>query len=197
MSMIRRSRTVFSTFAAVLTFALVAPIAVNADDGVIAAVEQVLAAEPVAPSWDELSGYVSVERTRADVSALWSSAVIPDQEHALAYAAAAAAALWDVTSGYGSVEATRAANALAAAPAAFTSQVPADVRWAPAGTIGQESSIGASLAVSLDYLPVALGTGRRSESAHLATIALAVDAVSVNPSDDRIAAALFDDEPRG
>ena len=65
MSMIRRSRTVFSTFAAVLTFALVAPIAVNADDGVIAAEEQALAAAPAAPSWDETSGYGSVEASRA------------------------------------------------------------------------------------------------------------------------------------
>jgi hypothetical protein len=130
MSMIRRSRTVFSTFAAVLTFALVAPIAVIADDEVITAEEQVLTAAPAAPSWDELSGYGSVESSRGEVSALWSGEGISDQEQALAFAAAAAT-LWDATSGYGSVEASRAANALPAAPATFTSQVSPDVRWAP------------------------------------------------------------------
>jgi hypothetical protein len=159
MSMIRRSRTVISTVAAVLTFALVAPIAVNADEEVIAAEEPVLAAAPAvpswdeasgygsveasraaasallapvaAPSWDETSGYGSVEAIRADMNALLSGEVISDQEQALAFAAAAAATLWDATSGYGSVEASRAANALAALPVLITSQVSSDVRWAP------------------------------------------------------------------
>jgi hypothetical protein len=89
MSTIRRSRTLGATVAAVLALTLVAPIAVTADDPVIAAAEQGLVAVPAAASWDELSGY-------------------------------------------GSVEASRAANALAAVPVAFTSQVPSDVRWAPA-----------------------------------------------------------------
>jgi hypothetical protein len=132
------SRTACSAVVAVLMFAPWAPIAVNAEDQVMAE-KQVLAAEdqdpalaPIAgPSWDEVSGYGSVESSRINVSALWSGAVITDQEQALAYAAAAVATLWDVTSGYGSVEATRAANALPAAPTTFTSQVPSDVRWAP------------------------------------------------------------------
>jgi hypothetical protein len=135
----RRFQSAIPAFVAMLTFSLSAPIAVNAEEHV-AAEEQVLAAEdqdlalaPIAgPSWDEVSGYGSVERTRINVSALWSGPVIPNQEQAQAYAAAAVATLWDATSGYGSVEATRAANALPAAPTTFTSQVPSDVRWAPA-----------------------------------------------------------------
>jgi hypothetical protein len=150
MSMIRRSRTVFSTFAAVLTFALATPIAVIAEDEVIATEEQVLAAAPAAPSWDELSGYGSVESSRGEVSALWSGAVIPDQEQALAYAAAAAATLWDATSGYGSVEATRAANALPAAPATVTSQVSPDVRWAPERALEHAMNPLATAAITWD-----------------------------------------------
>jgi hypothetical protein len=156
-STVQRSRTAISIFAAVLTFALCAPVAVNAEDEVIAAEEPLLAAVPAAPSWDETSGYGAVEASRAGASALlaagtapsWddtsgygsveasraavsalSDEVIPDQEQALAFAAAAAT-LWDATSGYGSVEASRAANALAALPVLIKSQVSSDVRWAP------------------------------------------------------------------
>src|SRR5918993_1220766 len=56
---------------AVCTFAISAPIAVNADDQVIvdeqiiAALEQVPALAPAVPSWDESSGYGSVEASRA------------------------------------------------------------------------------------------------------------------------------------
>jgi len=159
MSTSRRTRITIPTFGAVLLFVLAAPAAVNAEDEVITAADQILAAAPAAlswdetsgygsveasraaasallaagtaPSWDDTSGYGSVEASRAAVSALLSGEVISDQEQALAFAAAAAT-LWDATSGYGSVEASRAANALAAAPAAFASQVPSDVRWAPA-----------------------------------------------------------------
>jgi hypothetical protein len=46
-----------------------------------------------APSWDETSGYGSVEATRAAASALLAPAAAPS---------------WDETSGYGAVEATRA-----------------------------------------------------------------------------------------
>jgi hypothetical protein len=42
---------------------------------------------------------------------------------------------WDETSGYGSVEASRAAHALAVVPETSTTQVPSDVRWAPARVI--------------------------------------------------------------
>ena len=112
MSMIRRSRTVFSIFAAVLIFAFVAPIAVNADDGVIAAEEQILAEASAAPSWDETSGYGSVEASRAELSTVVSSEVISGQEQALVIVEAAARS-WDETSGYGSVEASRATMPIA------------------------------------------------------------------------------------
>jgi hypothetical protein len=165
---------------------------------------------PAAPTWDATSGYGAVEASRATIGspatsppseqtrvltaqqALQSPDLGSLQEEAL-LAVVSAGQSWDETSGYGSVEAIRVANALPVAPVASTTQVPADARWAPAGTSGPESSMEASLAVSLDYLPVALGTGTRSESVHLATIALGGDAVSVNPSDDRMAAALFTD----
>jgi len=136
-----RSRTVFSVFVAVFAIILAAPIAVNAQDQVIAD-EQVLVAEDqapalapsvpswdessgygsveasraaasallapsAAPSWDDTSGYGSVEATRAEMSALASGGSIGGQEQALAVAAAAAKS-WDETSGYGSVEASRA-----------------------------------------------------------------------------------------
>jgi len=166
---------------------------------------------PAGPSWDETSGYGAVEAGRATIGypaantsagqtrvlaaqrALQGGDLGSLQEDAL-LAVVSAGQSWDETSGYGSVETIRAANAIPVAPVANMTQVPADVRWAPAGTIGQESSIKASPAESLDYLPVALSTGTRPESVHLATIALAGDAVSVNPSDDRMAAALFTDE---
>jgi hypothetical protein len=162
----------------VLIFTLVAPIAVIADDEVIAAEEQVLTAAPAPPSWDELSGYGSVESSRGEVSALWSGEVIIDQEQTLAYAAAAAATLWDATSGYGSVEASRAANAL---PAASTSQVSPDVRWAPTRSLGlapswDETSGSGPMETSRAAIASdpgsALAAGTRAESAHLATIPL-------------------------
>jgi hypothetical protein len=134
------------TFAAVLTFGLSAPLTVNADD-VVVGEEQVLTAAPAAPSWDETSGYGSVETSRAtasalrapvsgptwdetsgygsveasraDVNALLSGEVISGQEHSLALAVLAAT-VWDETSGYGSVEASRAsASELWASPAPF------------------------------------------------------------------------------
>jgi hypothetical protein len=71
MRTIRPSRTVFSVFVAVFAITLAAPIAVDAEEQVVAD-EQVLAAEdqapalaPSVPSWDESSGYGSVEASRA------------------------------------------------------------------------------------------------------------------------------------
>src|SRR5829696_10554330 len=135
------TRTVFSVFVAVFAIILAAPIAVNAQDQVIAD-EQVLVAENQAPalapsvpswdessgygsveasraaasallapvagsSWDETSGYGSVERSRAEMTASLSGELISGQEQA---AALAAAMSWDEMSGYGAVEASRAAN---------------------------------------------------------------------------------------
>jgi hypothetical protein len=135
MSTNRRSRLVFSVFAAVLTLALSAPLAVNADE-VSTGEDEVLALAPVtapvvavtsvdavqaaalaaqrallsgdmgsmqedrllaivaaAPSWDDTSGYASVEASRAAASALVAPIAAPS---------------WDVSSGYASVEASRA-----------------------------------------------------------------------------------------
>jgi hypothetical protein len=143
MSKIHRSRRAFSAVVAVFVFALCAPIAGNAEEQVIAE-EQVLAAEeqiPVlapaelswdessgygsveasratasallapatGPSWDESSGYASVERTRAEMGTLLSGELNSGQEQAAALAAVDAKS-WDETSGYGSVEASRAAS---------------------------------------------------------------------------------------
>src|SRR5215211_1966785 len=147
MRTIQQFRPAVSVFVAVLTFGLCTPFAVNAEDEVIVPLpeEQILAASPVAPSWDETSGYGSVEAnraaasafltsgtasswddasgygsvesSRADVSALLSGELISGQQQALAFAAAAAM-LWDETSGYGSVEASRVAASALYAPVA-------------------------------------------------------------------------------
>src|ERR687897_390753 len=100
MSTSHRSRTAVSAFVAVLTFALSTPFSVNAEDEVIVSLqeeEQVLTAAPADLSWDETSGYGSVEASRAAASALYAPVAGPS---------------WDDTSGYGSVEASRAEMAL-------------------------------------------------------------------------------------
>ena len=218
MPTIYRSRTAISAFAAVLILALSVPIAVYAQEQVPAE-ERVLVAEdqgpalaPVAgPSWDETSGYGSVEASRAAIAlptlsttteanrvlvaqhALQDGDLGSMQEEVL-FAVVAASSSWDETSGYGAVEASRAANALATMSAAVTaSQVPSDARRAPAGVIAPGSSVAASQVTNPDYLPAALASGDRTESAHLATVALPNDSMRAD-SDDRIANALFDDE---
>jgi hypothetical protein len=120
MSTSHRSRTAVSAFVAVLTFALSTPFAVNAEDEVIVSLreeQQVLTAAPADPSWDETSGYGSVEASRTEASALLSGELISGRDQALAFAAAAAM-LWDETSGYGSVEASRAAASALYGPVA-------------------------------------------------------------------------------
>ena len=54
----------------------------------------------------------------------------------------------------------------------------------------------ASGGTSPDYLPAALASGQRSETAHLTTVALPGGAVGAD-SDDRIANALFGDQSSG
>jgi hypothetical protein len=146
MRTIHRSRTVFSAFVAVLAFALVAPIAVNADDEVVTTDEQVLAPAPAIPSWDETSGYGSVEASRSELSALLSGEMNSGQEQAIALAAAAATS-WDETSGYGAVESSRAAASGLLAPVVAPS-------------------------TCADDMPAAVASGRRAESTHLATVPL-------------------------
>ena len=93
MSTIHCRRTVFSVFVAAFAISQAAPIAVHAQDEGIAANEQVLAAAPAPASWDETSGYGSVEASRAAASTLLAPVAGPS---------------WDETSGYGAVEASRA-----------------------------------------------------------------------------------------
>src|SRR5215207_3451189 len=107
MSTSRHCRTAISAFVTVLSFVLSAPTAVTAQEQVIAD-EQVLAAEeqdpalaPAVPSWDETSGYGSVEASRATIGhdavrGFWGTG------HE---ASAAMGRSWDDLSGYGSVEA--------------------------------------------------------------------------------------------
>jgi hypothetical protein len=85
--------------------------------------ERLLAIVAAAPSWDESSGYGSVEASRAAASTLVASVAAPS---------------WDETSGYGSVEASRATIGH---PAGITTQVPADVRWAPAAESTGEAEL--------------------------------------------------------
>jgi hypothetical protein len=72
-----RPSTLIPAFVAILTFALSTPIAVHAEDQILAG-EPVLAAEGqvsalapgAGPSWDETSGYRSVEASRAVMAPL-------------------------------------------------------------------------------------------------------------------------------
>ena len=118
MSTIQRSRTAVPALIAVLMFALSAPVPVIAQD-------EDLALAPAGPTWDETSGYGSVEASRATVAlpassttaeanrvaaarrALLSSDLGSMQEEALS-ALVEAATTWDETSGYGALEASRA-----------------------------------------------------------------------------------------
>jgi hypothetical protein len=188
MSMNHRSRSLVFGFATVFAFTLLAPAAVTAQE------EAAVLAPVAAPSVDETSAdeVRAIRAVAAERALLTGDIGSMQEEHLVAIVAAAPS--WDETSGYDAVEASRASIGH---PAASTTQVPADVRWAPAGVIAPESSIEARGGANRDYLPAALASGTRTESAHLATVALPNEAVRVNPSDDRIAAALFADEPRG
>jgi hypothetical protein len=129
MSTIHRYRSAFLALAALLAVALVAPVAAQVEDQSLAAapagpswdetsgygsVEASRAAAPEAAlgaSWDETSGYARVERTRAEVSALVFGELIAGQDPAVALAVTDAT-LWDETSGYGAVEESRAENSM-------------------------------------------------------------------------------------
>ena len=95
MHTIRHSRSSFIFIATLLAGALFAPVSVNAED-------QVLALAPVAGlSWDEASGYHSVEASRIAVD-------VRDQPDAVT---AVAATSWEAMSGYASVETSRVISA--------------------------------------------------------------------------------------
>ena len=119
------SSSVAIVVVSLFAIAMIAPLSVHAE-------EQAIAAAPAEPSWDETSGYGSVEAIRAaseplvvtespitTVPAVAPSRVIAAQralesgdlgslqEEALETIVAAAVS-WDESSGYGSVEAIRA-----------------------------------------------------------------------------------------
>jgi len=148
--------------------------------------DALLAVVAAGSSWDQTSGYRSVEASRATIGHPAVSTTSPQTR-----VVAAQQALRSPDLGSLQEEALRAVMA-----AASTTQVPADVRWAPAGTIAPEASRAASRTVRADALPRALSTGRRAESAHLATVALPIHVVRTD-SDDRIATALFGDQSIG
>jgi hypothetical protein len=112
MSTIHRFRPAVSVLVTVLTFALSAPITVHAEEQVVAE-EQILAAEEqipalaavAGPSWDESSGYGSVEASRAAIGHDYGVSEYGPTGHE---ASAAMGLSWDEKSGYGSVEASRA-----------------------------------------------------------------------------------------
>ena len=133
MSTNSRSRSLVIGIATVVALALLAPVAVTAEE------EAVVLAPVAAPAVASTSGDdVRTARALAAERALQSGDIGSMQEDRL-LAIVAAAPSWDETSGYGAVEASRAAHALAG-PAASTPQVPSDVRWAPARVI----AVGAS-----------------------------------------------------
>ena len=102
---IHRARVVVLAIAAGLAVAVVVPVAAQTED-------QPLAAAPAAPSWDETSGYGSVETSRAISALPEAPASLTNQfpsDVRWAPALPAADLAWDGTSGYGAVEANRAA----------------------------------------------------------------------------------------
>lgn len=184
-------RTSSVVIGAMLAIALAAPVIAQTEDDAVALA-------PAVPSWDETSGYGSVEAIRAEraitavialpapvdpirintaLDALQSGRLGGVQEEAFA-AIVAAAMAWDDASGYGSVEAFRAARALPSAANEVANQVPSDARWAPASTA--EDGAGAGSESPYD-LSAALGSGQRAESAHLATVPLPSQTLDVNP----------------
>ena len=171
MSTLRWSRTGISTFVATLTVALASQLSVTAQEQVIrgqtlAAAEQVPALAPdPGPSWEEASGYQSVEASRVDM--------------AMAIGTAA-----DAASGYRSVEATRVLVAQRALEAGNLGSMQEDalravVEVAPSwdetsGFGAVETGRAANSAPLADSLQQALAIGTRAETAHLATIPLPI-----------------------
>jgi hypothetical protein len=162
MSMNHRSRSLVFGFATVFAFTLLAPAAVTAQE------EAAVLAPVAAPSVDETSGEdVRAIRAVAAERALLTGDIGSMQEEHL-FAIVAAAPSWDETSGYGTVEASRASIGH---PAASTTQVPADVRWAPAGVIAPESSIEASRVLTAQQALQSQDLGSLQEEALFAVVA--------------------------
>ena len=120
MSTNRRSRIVFSVFAAVLTLALSAPLAVNADE-VVTGEDEGLALAPVPAPVVAVTSVGAVQAAAlAAQRALLTGDIGSMQEDRL-LAIVAAAPSWEATSGYRSVEASRAAASSLLAPIATLS----------------------------------------------------------------------------
>ena len=86
MRTIHRFHTLVLVIATVFAMTIIAPIAAHAE-------EQILVMAPAGSSWEEESGYQSVEASRAAASSLRAPVAAPT---------------WDEASGYGAVEASRA-----------------------------------------------------------------------------------------
>ncbi len=144
MSTIHRSRTIVSTIAAVFMVALSAPIAVHAEDELLAEEQALAPASIPGPS-------VSVEDSR--VSAAQHALLSPDlgsmQEEAL-FAIVAAAPSWDETSGYGVLEASRATIGHPAFTTTETSRLATAQQALLSGDLGsmQEEDLAAVVAAS-------------------------------------------------
>jgi hypothetical protein len=161
MSTIQRFRNMVLGIVALLTLALVAPIAVHAeeqvlgDEQVLSVDEQVPAlASAAAASWGETSGYNAVEAARALAAqhALQTGDIGSMQEEWL-YAIVAAPS-WDETSGYGSLEAGRAETVEYEAPAAGASDEAALRAQFRAVEVSLSHSLGAE---QLEILSCAVG----------------------------------------
>jgi len=162
MSMNYGSRSLVFGIATVFAFTLLAPVAITAQ-------EEVAALAPVAaPSVDETSAdEVRAARALAAERALLTGDIgSMQEEHLLAIVAAAPS--WDATSGYGAVEASRATIGH---PAAGTTQVPADVRWAPEGLFAPESSVEARRVLAAQQALQSQDLGSLQEGALLAVVA--------------------------
>jgi hypothetical protein len=188
MSTIRRSRAAISAVAAMLVVALSAPIIGTAEDQVLVE-EQVLVAEDQVPSLGPVSlvPAVSTHQVPSDVRWAPGGAIVP-----------VPGSLVEASYEAGEVQAAPPAGPPPQPtyiPASSASRAPEqDVGPPPQHAYSPESSAPPPLreALSSDYLPAALASGWRAESAHLATLALPDDGVRA-ASDDRIA-ALFGDQ---
>ncbi len=175
MPMICRTRKTILAFAAMLSVVLVAPAAVRAQ-------EESFSAAPALPSWDETSGYASLETSRA-INALPAA---PTAVTSLV----PADVRWAPEQAIAPMSPAKANRAIAAQRALLS--VDLGSMQEEALTIVVEVSVAASPASLPEYLAAALASGERGESAHLATVPLSAQDASVTPnSDDRIANAPF------
>jgi hypothetical protein len=176
MSTNARSRGLVIGIATVVALALLAPIAITAEEEVATLAP---VAAPVVASSNGDDGRAA--RALAAQRALQSGDIGSLQEDRL-LAIVATAASWDETSGCGVVEANRASIVEDGASTALVSQTSADVRWAPDAGPAWLAAGGAAAAhrpplelhqaTNPDEIPAALASGQRAESAHLATVPL-------------------------